>query len=498
MRISKGDIVIGGSVAGQHRITYPDDVVFAYNPLYLNIELTSTREDLKNAVKVSFFTNSPTAGEIAKTIDINLYKGKARVYYSRILELFFDNVKNTRVKIVTVRIYNRDRTATICEFSHTVVWGSLALGERFDGYGVFKFNSQRPCMERNRIWFVNFPFTVTLFQPNKSGQGNLLKAKYDNNPYDDSLPLYSPQFNMIGTVTGNGSDRITYQGNLDDSCPTGKNIEAIMYASDKKKFFGFYDENKICSVWGANMPFFYDSTYYNGANRPRTDMKWGQPGSHTFYRFDNQLDELVVIPYGYYGDFGLFELDPSYTFPKAKREATYRQLPQPGIKDRMSVFDETFDYTFFISTEFTTITNLIVNTATTGYYLRWIDRFGCFQYFLFSIGDTTVKNKLSGDNFVEREANDGMWFPNHTRDIHISATDTRKCQANSLTEDIYAYVSTIITSPIIDLYMGKTKNGEEIWCPVNIVATSHKCKAREVLNDLEISFSMPDIQAQTL
>lgn len=484
MRRETANTIIS-SKAYTFEFTYPDEVVFAYNPMFLNIE-TSASIPIKS-LQLTFSVNG-IAG--SKSITVNLYKGTARVYYSRIMELFFDNVKSERVKVITVSIKSG---ILIHSFTHTVVWGALAIGERFNAYGVYKFDSHRPYMERTRVWFKNFPFTVTLFQPLSSGQSIHLKAKYDNNSYDDDLPLYSPMFTMLTNLSD-----ISYQGNLTDVCPANKQLDAIIYAPDRKKFFGIYDSNKICGAWGAKMPFIYASTYYNGTNgKPRTDMRWGWSGDHGFYRFDKTTDQLVRSDYGYYGDFGLFELDPSFTFPNAELNATYRQ-DAPAGSSRSSIFDETFDYTFFNSSEFTTITNLIVNNDKAGYYLRWIDRFGCFQYYLFKSGETTIKNKLSGNTFVETGANDGMCFPNHTRDIHITATDTRKCQADSIPDSIFDYVSTIITSPVIDLYLGKTKYGEEIWVPVNIVASSHKYKPKDVLHNLEISFTMPDIQSQSL
>lgn len=484
MRRHTGNVQVGG-VSLRTEMTYPDDVVFAYNPMFLEIEIASSI----TSVDVVFRADSLTS----RTIKVNLYQGKARVYYSRILELFFDNVKSERVKVISVEV--RLGAISVHSFSHTVVWGALAIGERFDGYGVFKFDMQRPYMEKTRVWFRNFPFTVTLFQPGTGGQNTHLQAKYDDNAYDDSLSLYSPMFTMYLDKLSD----IMYQGSLTDVCPSGKTIDAVLYAEDKKRFYALYDTDHICGSWGAQPPFIFDSTYYNGSSgKPRTDMIWGWPGDHSFYRFDKSTDQLIKSNYGYYGDYGLFELTPEFTFPNAKHTATYRQDNPSDSTSKTSVFDETFDYTFFNSSEFTTIINLIINNDESGYYLRWIDRFGCFQYYLFKSGEATIKNKLSGNTFVEMTANDGMWFPNHTRDIQISATDTRKCQANSIPDEIFAYVSSIITSPVIDLYLGKTKLGEEIWVPVNIVASSHKYKPKDVLHNLEISFTMPDIQAQSL
>ncbi len=486
MRIIEGTVNAGG-FDYPFELTCPDEVVFCYNPLFMEIAINQASKI--SAITIRFSSTGLNVG--TREIKACLYMGRARVFYSRILELFFNNVKSERVKVVSVEIYNGQ--TQICKFSHTVIWGAIAIGERFESYGVFKYNATRPYMERNRIWFRNFPFTVTLFQSEASGQNKYLKAKYDDKPYDDNLMLYSPMFTMMAPF-----GRISFQGNPDDVCPTGKSLDEIWYAPDKKRFYGLYDQNHICGTWNSQLPYFYDSSFYNGLDgKARSDLKWGWSGDHSFYHFDKQTDRLIKSDYGFFGDFGLFELVPEFTFPDAKINATYRQ-ENPKERSRTSLFDDTFDYTFFNSNEFATITNLIINYETAGYYLRWIDRFGCFQYYLFKSGEATIKNKLSGNTFVEMAVNDGMWFPNHIRDINITATDTRKCQASSLEDSIFAYVSTIITSPIIDLYLGKTKLGKEIWVPINIVASSHKYKPKDVLHNLEISFTMPDIQAQSL
>ena len=70
--------------------------------------------------------------------------------------------------------------------------------------------------------------------------------------------------------------------------------------------------------------------------------------------------------------------------------------------------------------------------------------------------------------------------------------------AVNLPADIFEYVITILSSPIIDLYGGKDISGEDIWLPVNIQASTVKEDPQKLMNDLEITFALPETNAQTL
>ena len=214
-------------------------------------------------------------------------------------------------------------------------------------------------------------------------------------------------------------------------------------------------------------------------------------------RYDSELQDLVEIPYGRSYEVGIFEVCPAITFPNAVKSVTYKQKGV-STNDKTSVFDTTFDYTFFVSGEYSTITKLIIDNRTNGHYLRWIDRCGMYQYYLFDKGKKTVKNKLGSNTVIEDYSVGGLYFANHERTTHIEATTTVKCCAPLLEEDIFDYVSSIIASPIIDLYVGKTKAGTELWVPVNIVASSIDYDNKQCLHDLEISFTLPPTNAQSL
>lgn len=369
---------VTGKIDGN--VTFPDEVVFAFNPLYCIVELSDNINNLMFAV---------SDGTHTRAIDIKLLNGKAQIYFSRIVQLFFDDVKHIRTKSITIELHG----GIGCIFSTTllVIWGSLALGEAFGPYGVYK-DSGKEYYECKRVWFRKFPFAVSMF----SAASNPKVA----GAIDGGIPK---------TISGYGSSVKISSGNL---------------------------------------------------NR-----------------------------------FGLFELVPSVDFPTAKNKAAYGL---GGLGDA-STFDSTYDFTFQLPGKGSFIVNLEVCDNEDGFYLRWLDRHGCIQYFLFVKGTSTVKNTL--DKFIvsyDSEEVEGMHFANQNRNSHVDGAITCKCCANALPDEIYEYVSSIVTSPMIDLYGGKTSDGKEIWIPVNIVASNHEYNHKKVLNDLIISFTMPDINAQTI
>ena len=75
---------------------------------------------------------------------------------------------------------------------------------------------------------------------------------------------------------------------------------------------------------------------------------------------------------------------------------------------------------------------------------------------------------------------------------------TMKCCAVNLPSDIFDYVVTVVSAPIVDLYLGKDDSGAEIWLPVNIQASTVKFAPKQTLNDLEFAFALPDVNAQSL
>lgn len=486
MRKEEISINVNSYYYGQMTLEYPDEVAFVFNPLYLNMSMDPIMDTYRlRKLKVTVSRSVNNLGE-SKSIDVELYKGKARVYLSRLMELFFTDIRFERSKTLFVNLIVASTIVKSLQFM--CIWGNLVVGERLAHYGAFKLDQNRPYFERKRIWFRKFPFTISMFAHTGNHKDRDIYARYDDNPYDKSINTYYPPiFTTINSLEVGGLDEETVYN--------GDNLEGACFDRQEQCFYGSTDEGNLYKYWTAGY-YVPGPEEYNTNGKARTDRIWAMPNGR-LVRYDPDMQDLVDVPYGRSGATGIFEISPSHVFPKAQRSVTLKQKGDE-VEGKASVFDTSFDYTFWMLGEMSTITELIIDNSTAGHYLRWIDRLGMFQYFLFVKGKETLKNKLGANTVVEDYTVGGMYFANHERTTNIEGTKTIKCCAVALEEAIYDYVSSIINSPIIDLYIGKTKFGDEMWVPVNIVAANHDYDPKELLHDLEISFTMPPVNAQTL
>lgn len=490
MRKQEISVNVSSNYLGQMTLEYPDEVVFVFNPLYISVKVDPIQDNYRiSHLKFSISTGANGTGT-TKEIEARLYKGQTRIYMAKIMELFFTDVRFERSKTLHANVIVSN--IVVWSMPFICIWGNLAVGDRFAHYGAFKLDKNRPYFERKRIWFRNFPFTVSLFAHGWASKDRGVSARYDNKAYDKSLQIhYPPIWGVINSVEDEGINN----PHEVDEVADGNFLEGAVFDKQKQCFYGSTDDYTLYKNWtaGGIMP---GPEEFNLNGKARTDRIWATQ-SGRLVRYDSKIEELVEIPYGRSSEIGIYEICPEFAFPKAKKTVTLKQKGEQ-VEVKTSPFDTSFDYTFWPPNEMSTITELTIDNSTCGHYLRWIDRFGMFQYFLFSKGKETMKNKLSSSTVVEDYAVGGMYFANHERKIHIDGTKTVKCCAVSLSQEIYEYVSSIITSPLIDLYMGKTRFGDEMWVPVNIEATNHDFKPDEVLHDLEISFTLPPVNAQTL
>ncbi len=465
------------SIGGNLKVRYPDESVFAFNPLYMELETGNMALSYVELVAVPFAGSQLPE----KAIRCTLYQGKAKIYYSRLLQLFFTDIIHQRTVFLKVQL--RHNGITIFSTMHKVLWGSLHVGEKFPS-GVFKWEKGRTTLEITRIWFKNYPFTVSLFSDEQEGIMPNISGLCDG---ADVAQVYYPSFigiraDLAEIATSTVNDAVT---------PT-----AIYFVSDTLSFHAVDSAGNASTQWSSTSRY-QSSEMYNDVTTARNDMFWvSEEEPENLYRFDSQEESLCIVDYSNPYPHGIFELRPSLAFPDAEHIAIYRQQ-QPG-DGALSTFDFTFDYTFFMSHSYDVRVRLLVCDYKAGYYLRWIDQFGNFQYFLFTKGTEEIKNTLSDEAVYEDLEVRGMSFPERKRVSAITSTRTFKCCATGLTEEIYDYVSSVLHSSVIDLYLGTSEGGFEIWVPINIAAGTYKKKVKDVLHDLEIGFTMSDIQAQTL
>lgn len=465
--------------------TYPDEMCFAYNPNFIEIKSACSFAALNVNVCLSGLGGARGSHEIA----VSLCNGACKVYLSRLFELLFFDPQNFRSIVAQVSVFAKD--SLLFEFSTVVIWGNLAVGERFGLFGAYEFNANKKYFERNVIWFKSYPFDISIFKP----FSNLnIYGRYDDKPYSQTtLESSCSSIALFHEIDSFSSELPPL------SLKILSNAAYIIYY-EKLHCFIAKDNDVYYLQWTSNANKYilasgYMMTSVANGYEPLPTQDYVLAGNETeewIYHWNGE-NLVKMRPYI---DCGMVDLNVESLFPDACFKATLKYAMSDEIHN--SVFDKTFDYTFSQLGIDVALINLRICNDTTGYYLRWIDRQGYRQYFLFIKGDTDYKNKLSSDVVLQDKLINDLYFANITRTRKVECTVTYKCCAVNLPPDIYAYVSTILTAPIIDLYCGKDINGDEIWLPVNIQAGTVKYLPKQTLNDLEFSFAIPDANSQSL
>lgn len=267
-----------------------------------------------------------------------------------------------------------------------------------------------------------------------------------------------------------------------------------MRIGERFSCYGEFDDDG--SVWTRHAVWFrkfpFSVSLFSQTPKPHL---WGYCNGVFASPFSYVNEVAGYHDCGNYEHYGIFEMTPSLDFISPTNFIMYGT----GAPDSNGTFDETFDYTFNGDAAMGQCVKVKVSEDADGFYLRWIDRHGFIQYYLFTKGQDTVKSKLSSESInLDNRPFGAMHFPDVSRPVHIEGESTCRCCAVSLPDEIYGFVSTVTTSPVIDLFRGASKRGEMIWEPVKIVAASHSYNHKEELHDLEITFSRPEINAQSL
>lgn len=182
----------------------------------------------------------------------------------------------------------------------------------------------------------------------------------------------------------------------------------------------------------------------------------------------------------------IIDLDIKGIAPSAKSSVVVKHQKDGGT---LAIFDKTFDMTFVerYGSMLTEEIKVIVKDESEGVYLRWIDRFGYLQYYLFKKGTVSYKNKSSQYTVDCQEQE----LKQYSRAVSVSETKTLSCCALNLDDKMLQSLETISSSPIVDLY-----RNDGCWEPVK-VETSVVLNPKRVLHDLEVKISISST-SQTL
>lgn len=155
-----------------------------------------------------------------------------------------------------------------------------------------------------------------------------------------------------------------------------------------------------------------------------------------------------------------------------------------------SVWEYTFDETFRGVDEGTHISRLVVDECTKGIYLRWIDRHGYYQYYLFKGGDDVYQSKAQGDD-VNVDYSSWYDFGDIQVQQHKQMTNSVRACATLVDEETFKLLLGIHSSPIVDMWY------DNDWLPIR-VGDATITKSGKPLQDVEIEIMLPNIVSQKL
>jgi len=222
-------------------------------------------------------------------------------------------------------------------------------------------------------------------------------------------------------------------------------------------------------------------------------------GAYHYDKVSSQFVRNVRWFFNYPQKLSVYKNGSFLDFTPTKNTYTY-DLSDTSV-EQTAVFDHTFDDTFvknFSIDEYTNAKiNLIPDHSKDGYFLRWLDNFGMYQYFLFSYNERTLK---FAQNYEVQESITlgGYDFGGGKRMLEHTLESKRTCSAMHLTREEALYVQTIVNSPFVDMYQGTVQGGSELWVPVTLVEAEKKVDEKKELNDFEITFIVPTSRPQQL
>lgn len=172
---------------------------------------------------------------------------------------------------------------------------------------------------------------------------------------------------------------------------------------------------------------------------------------------------------------------------------------------RETTFDESFDLTFRMSLQGTLTEKVRVNVVrcdvSDGVYLRWVDRQGFFQYYLFEQGNETRKVTNEGEflrnNLLAYDMTYGFTGGNGRQQTK-GREDTIQICAPMIDEDTFESLFDLTTSPLVDMYLGTDEYDKPRWLSVNIQAGNYTKEKGKSLRDFMCNVVMPDMTIQKL
>ena len=128
--------------------------------------------------------------------------------------------------------------------------------------------------------------------------------------------------------------------------------------------------------------------------------------------------------------------------------------------------------------------------SSEGIYLRWVDRYGLMEYFLFSPGEFSTSSK-GGDETIRNESVGGVEIE-RSLPRYRDSERTVRCEAAFLSDEELAYVSTIADSVLVEMY-----HSDGVWEPVSVEADISR-NSRKGMHRVSVKIKRKTVNGQRL
>ncbi|MFV0469742.1 MAG: hypothetical protein ACK5MK_12540 [Dysgonomonas sp.] len=167
--------------------------------------------------------------------------------------------------------------------------------------------------------------------------------------------------------------------------------------------------------------------------------------------------------------------------------------------ENYSPFDYTFDYTFrgFGVDSVKIKIDVEDDCDDEACYLRWINRWGEWNYYLFhrkSESSQTTDNSVQFDSYFTTVGFDSVGYhPGTGGSIGKTVKQTIGLYASLVNSDTFDFLSQLVQSPVVDLFMGYADDmaSTERWVNVKTQAGTF-AKSSDHLQDFEFNLIMPE------
>lgn len=167
-----------------------------------------------------------------------------------------------------------------------------------------------------------------------------------------------------------------------------------------------------------------------------------------------------------------------------------------------STFDYTFDYTFRGFGKDSVRIDVEVESVCEKNlcYLRWINSYGEYNYWLFrkSVHTSQIEDHaVRFDQFFSTTNYTENYHAGVAKPVSKNIQKTVMIYADLINSDDYEFLLGLAQSPVVDQFMGYDEQNNSLWMSVNIQPASF-AKSTEHLQDIAFNLSMPQTFIQSL